>query len=81
MGQGQCSGAWGGQRGTDGVPLIAPAPAWPAPHMLSPLPSVSTDALREPGRRAGEIISGVERQIQGKRLEKLNRACVSEGDC
>lgn len=33
------------------------------------------------GEEQEKIISGVERQIQGKRLEKLNRACVSKGDC
>lgn len=56
-GEGQRSGARGGQRGTVGMewpwqPLHLAA--WPAPNMLSPLPTVSTDALREPGRRTGE---------------------------
>lgn len=39
----------------DGVSLVALHLAvWPAPHLLSPLPTASIDALREPGRRAGE---------------------------
>lgn len=28
-----------------------------------------------------KIISGVERQIQGKGLEELNQACASKGEC
>lgn len=33
------------------------------------------------GEEQEKIISGVERQIQGKGLEELNRACVSKGEC
>lgn len=61
---------------TPGRPCPA---AQPAPHMLSPHWALTHSRdLREEQEK---IISGVERQIQGKGLEELNQACASKGEC
>lgn len=52
------------------------------PHACSPRsPQQALTHSGNLGEEQEKIISGVERQIQGKRLEELNRACVSKGDC
>lgn len=53
--------------------------AQPAPCMHSPRRALTHSGdLREEQEK---IISGVERQIQGKGLEELNQARVSKGEC
>lgn len=55
-----------------------------APPGLMHTPCSPCQALthsRDPGEEQEKIISGVERQIQGKGLEELNRARASRGEC
>lgn len=52
------------------------------PHACTPrYPRRALTHSGDLGQEQEKIISGVERQIQGKGLEELNRACASKGEC
>lgn len=72
--QGQKGGTRGGQ----------PTPGTPPgqPHACAPRsPRQALTHAGDLGEEQEKIISGVERQIQGKGLEELNRARASKGEC
>lgn len=52
------------------------------PHACTPCsPQQALTHSGDLGEEQEKIISGVERQIQGKGLEELNRARASKGEC
>jgi len=78
VGQGGDGGTWRGRC----VPGSSCAWLHSQPHACAPRsPHRALTHSRDLREEQEKIISGVERQIQGKGLEKLNQALASKGEC